>query len=147
MHQDNCGSLPGGPASPQVLAQHRQWLNLASIVLSGLSLCACSPSVPAPVNPSLPDSIPRTPMNSIYGPPVRVIVKFRQTVPYREAAFLQGISQQIHARLAYISSVSLDTHVYQIEPQLGQDQSDTLQSLSAIPSVLWVEADALVRPY
>lgn len=85
-------------------------------------------------------------MNPAYGQALRVIVKFRQTVPYRDAAFLQDIAQQIHARVAYISSVSLDTHVYQVEPQLGQSHADILRSLSGIPSVLHVEADALAQP-
>lgn len=78
--------------------------------------------------------------------PMRVIVKFRQRVPYSDEAFLQDIAQHIHARIAYISSVSLDTHVYQVEPQNGQSQAEVLRSLATIPSVLRVEADAMARP-
>ena len=85
-------------------------------------------------------------MNPAYGQALRVIVKFRQTVPYRDAAFLQGIARQIRARITYISSVSPDTHVYQVEPRPGQSHADILQSLSGIPSVLRVEADAMARP-
>lgn len=85
-------------------------------------------------------------MNPASGQPLRVIVKFRQAVPYRDAAFLQDIAQQIHARITYISSVSLDTHVYQIEPQPGQSQADLLRRLSDLPSVLRVEADAVAQP-
>ena len=77
---------------------------------------------------------------------MRVIVKFRQPEPYRDAAFLQDIAQRIHARIVYLSSVSLDTHVYQIEPQPGQSPADVLQNLGVIPSVLWVEADAMAQP-
>lgn len=85
-------------------------------------------------------------MNPASGQALRVIVKFRQTVPYRDAAFLQGIAQQIHARITYISSVSLDTHVYLIEPQPGQSQAELLRRLSDLPSVLRVEADAVAQP-
>ena len=85
-------------------------------------------------------------MNPSYGPAVRVIVQFRREVPYRDAAFLQDIARQTHARMAYLSSVSLDTHVYQVEPQPGQSQADLLRSLSGISSVLRVEVDAVARP-
>ena len=67
-------------------------------------------------------------------------------MPYRDAAFLQDIAQRIHGRIAYISSISLDTHVYQVEPQPGQRQADVLRSLSALPSVQRVEADTLAQP-
>ncbi len=86
-------------------------------------------------------------MNSTYGQALRVIVKFRQTVPYRDEIFLQDIAQKIHARITYISSVSLDTHVYQIKSQPGQSHADILRSLSGIPVVLHVEADALAQPF
>ncbi len=92
------------------------------------------------------NDLPLRSVDSGIGKPMRVIVKFRQTVPYRDAAFLQDIAQHIHGRIAYISSVSLDTHVYQVEPQPGQSQADILQSLAAIPSVLRVEADAMAQP-
>lgn len=85
-------------------------------------------------------------MNPSYGQAVRVIVKFRREVPYRDAAFLQDIARQTRARITYLSSVSLDTHVYQVEPRLGQSQADLLRSLSGISSVLRVEADAVARP-
>ena len=85
-------------------------------------------------------------MNPSYGQAVRVIVKFRQEVPYRDAAFLQDMARQTRARITYLSSVSLDTHVYQVEPRLGQSQADLLRSLSGISSVLRVEADAVARP-
>ena len=85
-------------------------------------------------------------MSSAYGQGLRVIVNFRQPVPYRDAAFLQGIGQQIRARVTYLSSVSADTHVYQIEPQPGLSQADVLRNLSAIPSVRRIEADAVARP-
>ena len=85
-------------------------------------------------------------MNPSYGQAVRVIVKFRREVPYRDAAFLQDIARQTRARITYLSSVSLDTHVYQVEPQAGQSQADVLRRLSGISSVLRVEADAVARP-
>lgn len=85
-------------------------------------------------------------MNPSYGQALRVIVTFRWEAPYRDAAFLQAMARQTQARIAYISSVSLDTHVYRVEPRLGQSQADLLQSLSGIPSVLRVEVDAVARP-
>ncbi|MGH6637402.1 MAG: hypothetical protein ACREXN_07295 [Polaromonas sp.] len=85
-------------------------------------------------------------MNPAPGQALRVIVKFRQAVPYRDAAFLQDIALHIRARIAYISSVSLDTHVYRIELQPGQSQADVLRRLSDLPSVLQVEADAIAQP-
>lgn len=85
-------------------------------------------------------------MDPAYGQVLRVIVKFRQVVPYRDAAFLQAMARQIGARIAYISSVSIDTHVYQIEFQPGQSHADILGRLSGIPAVLWVQADAVARP-
>lgn len=85
-------------------------------------------------------------MTPQYGQAMRVIVTFRREVPYRDAAFLQDIGRQTQSRLAYISSVSLQTHVYRIEPRLGQSHADLLRSLSGLPSVLRAEADAVARP-
>ena len=86
-------------------------------------------------------------MDSDIAKPMRVIVKFRQTVPYRDAVFLHDIAQHIHGRITYLSSVSLDTHVYQIVPEPGQSQADILQNLGVISSVLRVEADAMAQPF
>lgn len=85
-------------------------------------------------------------MDPAYGQVLRVIVKFRQAVPYRDAAFLQAMARHIDARIAYISSVSIDTHVYQIELQPGQSHADILRRLSGIPDALWVQEDAVARP-
>lgn len=110
-----------------------------------LALSACSAFPLALTNPSMhvsptPGSIRSAPVTVL-----RVIVKFRQKVPYSDAAFLQNIAQQIQTPIAYISSVSVDTHVYQLVPQPGQNHADILRRLSAIPSVLSVESDALVH--
>ena len=85
-------------------------------------------------------------MNPSYGQAVRVIVKFRQEVPYRDAGFLEDIARQTRARITYLNSVSLDTHAYQVEPQAGQSRADVLRRLSGISSVLRVETDAVARP-
>lgn len=85
-------------------------------------------------------------MRPSYGQALRVIVKFRREVAYRDAAFLQDMASRIQGRIAYISSVSLDTHVYQVEPRLGQSQAALLQSLLGIPDVLRVELDAVLKP-
>lgn len=120
---------------------------LALSLMACLSLNACSPAALPPNSTLMKSSLPPAAMNSTYGQALRVIVKFRQTVPYRDEIFLQDIAQKIHARITYISSVSLDTHVYQIKSQPGQSHADILRSLSGIPVVLHVEADALAQPF
>ena len=77
---------------------------------------------------------------------MRIIVKFRSAVPYADAAFLQTLGQQVDARITYLASVSADTHVYRMEPLGNQRPADVLQRLSRVPSVLYVEIDALARP-
>ena len=78
---------------------------------------------------------------------MRVVVKFRKPVPYRELTFLQGLGEKIHAPVAYVSSASPDTHVYQIGIQPGQNSADILQLLANIPEVLFAEADAVNKPF
>lgn len=85
-------------------------------------------------------------MNPAQVQPLRVIVKFRVAVPYRDEAFLRGIAQKINARMVYLTSVSPDTHVYQVEPLQGQSLADITRSLSSVPAVLYAEADALMKP-
>ena len=119
---------------------------LAAILLASFTASACSPTTLASANAPTQTQTAPAAMNPSYGQAVRVIVKFRREVPYRDAAFLQDIARQTRARITYLSSVSLDTHVYQVEPRLGQSQADLLRSLSSIPSVLRVEADAVARP-
>lgn len=117
------------------------------ILLASLALSACSAAVPALVDAPMQGSPPPTSAPPTDAQTVRVIVKFRQaTVPFREAAFLQAMAQHIQARITYISSVAPDTHVYQIEPQVGQSHADILQRLASLPTVLRVEADAVARP-
>ncbi len=125
---------------------HRRWPYFALISLAALALSACSSTPPAFATPSARHDLPLHTVDSGVGKALRVILKFRQTVPYRDAAFLQDIGHHIHGRITYITSVSLDTHVYQIEPQPGQSHEDILRSLANIPSVLRVEADALAQP-
>ena len=120
--------------------------SIAAISLASVALTACSTSSSAFATPQRQKDLLLHSVDSDIAKPMRVIVKFRQTVPYSDEAFLQDIAQHIHARIAYISSVSLDTHVYQVEPQTGQSQAEVLRSLATIPSVLRVEADAMARP-
>lgn len=77
---------------------------------------------------------------------LRVIVKFKQTVPYRDAGFLQDISRKINAPIYYINSVSADTHTYRIEPQAGQRQAEIIQRLTGIPVVQYAEVDTVALP-
>ncbi len=71
-----------------------------------------------------------------------MIVKFTQTVPYRDAAFLQDLGQQVNARLSYLTSVSADTHVYQVVPLAGQSSSALAERLLRVPWVSRAELDA-----
>ncbi len=123
------------------------WRDGAVILLAFLALSARSAAAPALVDPPTQGSAPPASAPPACAQAVRVIVKFRQTtVPFREAAFLQGLAQHIQAHIAYISSVAPDTHVYRVEPQPGQCHADILRRLANLPCVLRVEADAVARP-
>jgi len=76
---------------------------------------------------------------------MRVIVKFRYVVPYRDEVFLRDLGRGTNVRITYLTSVSPDIHVYSVEPQQGQSRADILQSLSSNPAVLYAEADAAVK--
>ena len=119
---------------------------LAAILFASCTASACSPATLASANAPTPTQTAPAAMTPSYGQAVRVIVTFRREVPYRNVAFLQDIGRQTRARISYLSSVSVDTHVYQVEPQAGRSQADVLQSFSSISSVLRVELDALARP-
>ncbi len=114
------------------------------ILLVSPALSACSRAL-APIDPPMQSS-PPTSAQQAYAQALRVVVKFRQAVPYRDAVFLQDMAQHIRARIAYIGSVAPDTHVYQIEPQPGQSHADVLRRLENLPSVLRAEADAVAKP-
>lgn len=126
--------------------QHHQWRFLAPILLLGLSISACSAPALTPVNASMQGSPPPKSMTPANTKALRVIVKFKQTVPYRDAGFLQDISRKINAPIAYISSVSANTHIYHIAPQAGQSPAEIIQRLSGIPVVQYAEADTVALP-
>ena len=122
-------------------------LVLALILTTSLNLSACSQATLAadPLHPAQSrSSVSENPSRS---QSLRVIVKFRKPVPYRELAFLQGMGEKIHAPVRYVSSVSPDTHVYQIDTQPGQSSVDILTLLGNVPEVLLVEADAVAKPF
>lgn len=120
-----------------------KWHRLIKLCCLLVPLAGCSQ--PAPPQPNPPDAA--TPNSAIqpYGQPLRVIVKFSQAVQYRSDVFLQDLQERIQARVSYLSSVSPDTHVYQLEPQAGQSAAETLQRLGALPFVQRVELDARAR--
>ena len=121
-----------------------KWRPLARVCCLLVPLAGCSQ--PVPPNPHPPDAAARqNSANLPYGQPVRVIVKFSQAVQYRSDVFLQDMQERIKARVSYLSSVSQDTHVYQLEPQAGQSAAETLRRLGALPFVLRVEMDARVK--
>lgn len=74
----------------------------------------------------------------------RVIVEFKQAVPYRSEAFVAALGQAAQARLAYVASVSDDTHVYQVTPLAGQTLASALGRLNAQASVKRTEIDQLM---
>ena len=122
----------------------RRWRPLASVCCLLVPLAGCSQ--PASPNPNPPDAAARqSSANLQYGQPVRVIVKFSRAVQYRSDVFLQDMQERTKARVSYLSSVSQDTHVYQLEPQAGQSAAETLQRLGALPFVLRVEMDIRVK--
>lgn len=121
----------------------RPWRAGTVILLASLALPACSPSALAPADSPMQGSPSVKPA---YVQALRVVVKFRQVVPFRDPAFLKEMAQQSHAHIVYISSVASDTHVYQIEPEPGQSRADILRRLASLPFVLRVEADAMARP-
>lgn len=119
-----------------------------TMVLAGcLSLSACgqvTPTADKTLAAHARSSIATDPHR---GQPLQAIVKFRHSVPYQDRAFLQKMGEKIHASVAYVSSVSPDTHVYQINTKPSQDRADILRLLGNIPEVLSVEADAVAKPF
>ncbi len=119
------------------------WPAIAKVCCLLVPLAGCGQ--PAPPQPDPPAAAPQGGASQPHGQPIRVIVKFSQAVQYQSDAFLQDLQERIKARVSYVSSVSPDTHVYQLEPQPGQSAAQTLQSLGALPFVQRVEIDARVR--
>lgn len=77
---------------------------------------------------------------------VRVIIQFRVAVAYRDPVFVKDLAQQIQAGLSYVSSVSDSTHVYLLAPLPGQPVADAIARLMRLPTVQWVERDAMAHP-
>ena len=126
---------------------------LALLLTAFLSLSACSSSALVSNSVTMQDSQKPAASNSAQTQTqtqtqtLRVIVKFKYAVPYRDGVFLRALGQKINARITYITSVFPDIHVYQIEPQRSQSRADVFQSLSSNPAILYVEADAVVKPF
>ena len=122
---------------------------LALVLTAFLSLSACSSSALVSNSVTMQDSQQPAASNSAQTQTqtLRVIVKFKYAVPYRDGVFLRDLGQKINARITYITSVFPDIHVYQIEPQRSQSRADVFQSLSSNPAILYVEADAVVKPF
>ena len=117
-------------------------------------LTACSPSALHPKKAMVPESQNPAALVSAQAPvqaqtknqALRVIVKFRYVVPFRDEIFLRDLGQKTNARITYLTSVSPDIHVYSIEPQRGLSRADILQALASNPAVLYAETDAVVKP-
>ncbi|MEY4884000.1 MAG: hypothetical protein RIS34_1854 [Pseudomonadota bacterium] len=76
---------------------------------------------------------------------IRVIVQFKQVVPYSSSAFLMDMKVQTQANVSYIAAVSGDTHVYGIQPLPGQTITQVLQRLGNMPVVRRVEVDQQMK--
>ena len=92
-----CNSSRQKQACAHVMQCHRRWPYFALISLAALALSACSSTPSAFATPSARHDLPLNTVDSGVGKALRVIVKFRQTVPYRDAAFLQDIAHHIRA--------------------------------------------------
>lgn len=138
-------AVPTASFQPARVGHHRRhlWTLLTSLPL----LAACTETLPvAAPNPAAP------PAGKAASPlaeaqPLRVIVRFRTAVPYRDATYLRDMGQQVQAELRYVASVSPDTHVYLLQAQPGLGSADTLKRLASQPAVLWVERDRLATPF
>ena len=124
----------------------RYFCRFASIASASL-LVACSQPVAAPAVQNTPSVTKAVVVPANADKAVRAIVKFRQIVAYRDPAFVQSLSQQIQARVSYVSSISEDTHVYLIEPLAVHDTAGAFRRLGSVPTVLWVELDRKVTPF
>lgn len=121
---------------------HRSMLCLLGVPLLGACAQVASPSPAATGAQTVPLAI----VSPVTEQPVRVIVRFRVAVAYRDPAFVQDLAQQIQAGLSYVSSVSESTHVYLLAPLPGQPAADAIARLMRLPTVQWVERDTIVHP-
>lgn len=110
-------------------------------------LCACAQVKTLESEQSDQNIAQGAKVQSVHDMPVRVIVKFRYAVSYRDPAFLQDISQQIQAHISYVASVSTDTHVYLLQPLAGHNSSDALKRLANLSTVMSVELDRIATHF
>ncbi|MFZ2308403.1 MAG: hypothetical protein WAW73_22205 [Rhodoferax sp.] len=78
---------------------------------------------------------------------LRVIVQFKQSAAFADAAFVQSLQDQIQAPVHYLSAVSADTHVYQLQVAPDQNPATVVQRLAALPNVARVERDAAAKSH
>ena len=135
--------------------RHLKAIEAAALLLVTCTvLTACSPSALHPKKATVLGSQKPADLGSAQAPvqaqtknqALRVIVKFRYVVPFRDEVFLRDLGQKTNARITYLTSVSPDVHVYSVEPQRGQSRADIFQALASNPAVLYAEADAAVKP-
>jgi len=97
---------------------------MASALILACSLCACA------------QTTAEKPL-----PPIRVILHFKETLAFNNAAFLQALHDQTQAQVQYVTAVSKDTHVYRFQPPTGLSYTQLIQRLSNMPGIAHVEAD------
>ena len=121
-------------------------MNLAALLtgtcISAFALLACAQSASEPSSPAAAQATTgaTTPATTQL-PPVRVIVKFKQAVPFQSAAFLQSLQVQTGAQVRYVVSSSDTTHVYAFQPSRGQSYAQLMEKLKAIAQVERAELD------
>lgn len=79
--------------------------------------------------------------------PNRFIITFNRSVPFDSSSFLFEMQSRTQARFSYLSSISSATHVYEIQPLLGQPLSQVLQRLTGLPVVQGVEIDQKMKSH
>ncbi|MEO7108496.1 MAG: hypothetical protein ABIZ09_19135 [Rhodoferax sp.] len=119
-------------------------MNIRTIValcLCTVGLLACARDTgyrppPALPPPNIVANMPPASMVSL-----RVIVQFKEAVPFADPAFVSTLQAQAQLPVQFIASVTSNSHVYALQLPVNQDPSAVLQRLRALPSVARVEID------
>ena len=112
-------------------------LALASATALLLSACtlAHTPRHPAPA-----------PGNVAEAQWLRVIVQFKQPVPYTSATWLADLSRQLGAQVQMITVMSNTTQVYVVPLTSAQTRQQMLDRWQRLPGVSSVEVDQKMQP-
>lgn len=119
----------------------------AWLVMGALVLTACAETTtrwPEKTSSSIQITPSADPADA--GLTLRIIVSFRDTVDFRSEAVLQMLQKHTQARrVAFVSSVHDNTHVYLFDAAHGQTQAQLLQALQKLPLIRYAEIDRIAR--